>query len=53
MSEISREYRNLYQGMIDAREAGMLDEYDMSNIVDFTRRLVEYVFGCIRNCATA
>ncbi len=44
MSEITREYQNLYEGMIDAREAGMLNEYDMSNILDFARRLVEYVF---------
>lgn len=44
LAEISREYRNLYQGMIEAREAGVLNEYDMSNIVDFTNRLVEYIF---------
>lgn len=44
LAEVSKEYRNLYQGMIDAREAGTLNEYDMSNIVDFTNRLVEYIF---------
>lgn len=30
--------------MVDARNAGLLNEYDMTNIVDFTNRLVEYVF---------
>ncbi len=44
LEEISEEYRRLYQGMMDARDAGLLNEYDMSNIVDFTNRLVEYVF---------
>ena len=44
LTEISQEYRKLYQGMTDAKEAGLLNEYDMSNIVDFTNKLVEYVF---------
>lgn len=44
LKEISQEYPRLYQGMIDAKHAGVLNEYDMSNIVDFTNRLVEYIF---------
>ena len=44
LKNISREYQKLYQGMLDARNIGSLNEYDMSNIVDFTNRLVDYLF---------
>lgn len=44
LDKISAEYEALYQGMIDARDAGLLNEYDMSNIIDFTNRLVNYLF---------
>lgn len=44
LETVSKEYRKLYQGMIDARDAGILNEYDMSNIIDFTNRLVNYLF---------
>ena len=30
--------------MLDARDLGLLNEYDMSNIVDFTNRLVDYLY---------
>lgn len=42
--EIVEDYMQLYRGMIDARDAGMLDEYDLSNIIDLTHRLVDYIF---------
>ncbi len=44
MKEISTEYRKLHQGMIKARDAGILNEYDISNIIDFTTRLTEHLF---------
>ena len=44
LEKISQEYRRLYQGMSEAQDAGLLNEYDMSNIVDFTNKLVDYVF---------
>ena len=44
LDKISAEYKALYQGMVDARDAGLLSEYDMSNIIDFTNRLVDYLF---------
>ena len=44
LKEISTEYRKLHQGMIKARDAGILNEYDISNIIDFTTRLTEHLF---------
>lgn len=44
LKKISTEYQKLYQGMIEAKNAGILNEYDMSNIIDFTNRLAEYLF---------
>ena len=44
LGNISAECQALYQGMIDARDAGLLNEYDMSNIIDFTNRLANDLF---------
>ena len=44
LGNISAECQALYQGMIDARDAGLLNEYDMSNIIDFTNRLANNLF---------
>lgn len=44
LEKISRGYQVLYQGMIDAIDAGVLNAYDMSNIVDLTNKLVDYLF---------
>ena len=44
LDKISTEYKALYQGMIEARDAELLSEYDMSNIIDFTNRLANNLF---------
>ncbi len=44
LSKISAEYEAFYRGMLDARDEGLLNEYDMSNIIDFTNRLASYLF---------
>ncbi len=41
---ISKEYDRLYGGMLEAMDAGFLNEYDMSNIMDFTSKLANYLF---------
>ena len=37
------EYQKLYNGMIEAYDTGFLEEYDMTNIVQFTQDLVYHV----------
>ena len=44
LGKISAEYEAFYRGMLDARDEGLLNEYDMSNIIDFTNRLASYLF---------
>lgn len=39
-----REYQKLYNGMKEALDNKVLDEYDMTNIIEYTERLVNYVF---------
>lgn len=44
IEELKQEYQKLYDGMKEAFDEGFLEEYDMTNIVQFTNDLVEYVF---------
>ena len=44
LAKISAQYETLYRGMLEARDAGLLSEYDMSNIIDFTNRLANDLF---------
>ncbi len=37
LKQINQEYQKLYQGMMHARETGLLNEYDMSNIIDLLK----------------
>ena len=37
------EYQTLYNGMRKAYDTGFLEEYDMTNIVQFTQDLIDYV----------
>ena len=42
--KLVREYQTLYNGMKKALENGFLNEYDMTNIVQYTNELVDYIF---------
>lgn len=44
LKSISKECEKLYRGMTDARDAGLLNEYDISNIMDLTSKLANYLF---------
>ncbi len=41
--KLVQEYQTLYDGMKDALTNGILNEYDMTNIVQFTNKLVDFV----------
>ena len=43
-SQMKEEYSILYKGMQDALKKGEIDAYDMTNIVTFTNRLLEYLY---------
>lgn len=44
-SGLVSEYKELYNGMCEAYENGQINEYDMSNIIELTKKLAGYLFN--------
>ena len=42
---IKKEYEELYNGISTAYNNGTLDSYDITNIIEFTEKLVHYIFN--------
>ena len=49
MQCIRTEYEELYNGINNAYNNGTLDSYDITNIIEFTEKLVHYIFNNNKN----
>ena len=49
MQCIKKEYEELYNGINKAYSNGTLDSYDITNIIEFTEKLVHYIFSNNKN----
>ena len=49
MPYIKKEYEGLYNGISTAYNNGILNSYDITNIIEFTEKLVHYIFNNNRN----
>ncbi len=49
MQCIKKEYEELYNGINNAYNNGTLDSYDITNIIEFTEKLVHYIFNNNKN----